>query len=133
MCRSEVPIDGSKEDIKRLRHWVEKGEVWAMEMLGDSYKNGKGVTQSHEKAAKLYKLAADQGHATAQCNLGLMYKHGRGVKQSDEKAVELYKLAADQGHASAMLSPCPDADDLSHRSPPQPYFRSPQSLMVCDC
>ena len=71
MCRSEVPVTGSKEEIKRLRHWVEKGEVWAMLALGDRYREGVGVTQSHKKAAELYKLAADQGDADAQYNYSI--------------------------------------------------------------
>ena len=39
---------------------------------------GTGVSQDYVEAARLCRLAADQGHAVAQCNLGCMYKHGRG-------------------------------------------------------
>ncbi len=52
-------------------------------------------------AARLYKLAADQGDAAAQTNLGLMYDHGQGVTQNYQEAVRLYKLAVDQGYALA--------------------------------
>ena len=48
-----------------------------------------------------YKLAAAQGHASAQNNLGLMYEDGQGVVQDYAEAVRWYKLAAAQGHASA--------------------------------
>jgi TPR repeat protein len=54
-----------------------------------------------EKAAELFALAANQGHATAQFNLGVLYEHGMGVAQSYEKSFELYTLAANQGHAKA--------------------------------
>lgn len=37
---------------------------------GDRYMNGIGLTKDEVEAARLYKLAADQGHADAQCNLG---------------------------------------------------------------
>lgn len=32
--------------------------------------NGTGVAKYEAEAVKLYKLAADQGHAKAQCSLG---------------------------------------------------------------
>jgi TPR repeat protein len=80
---------------------VKQGDPNAMYMLADVYDFGKGVGQSHKKAAELYALAANQGHARAQYNLGVFYANGKGVAQSDEKAIELWTLAANQGHASA--------------------------------
>ncbi len=85
------------------------------------------------EAVRLYKLAADQGDASAQLNLGLMYEndlttarlyelaaHGNakaqfilglryykgrmGVAQDYQEAARLYKLAAEQGNASAQRS-----------------------------
>ena len=103
-CRAKSPIAGSKEEIQRLRQWVEKKKVWAMCALGDRYKHGQSVTQSHEKAVALYTLAAEQGCASAQLNLGVMYKDGTGVQASDTKAVALYTLAAEQGNVGAQLN-----------------------------
>jgi TPR repeat protein len=52
------------------------------------------------EAARLYKLAADQGDAFAQFNLGFFYEQGRGgLPKDDCEAARLYKLAADQGNA----------------------------------
>ena len=48
-----------------------------------------------------YRLAAEQGHASAQFNLGFMYATGEGVPEDDTEAVRWYRLAAEQGHASA--------------------------------
>jgi len=42
----------------------------------------------------LWRQAAEEGHAGAQCNLGLMFKLGRGLAQSDRCAV--LHLAAPQ-------------------------------------
>jgi len=57
------------------------------------------------EAARLYKLAADQGNADAQFNLGLFYEHGRGgLPKDDREAARLFKLAADQGYAVAQSS-----------------------------
>jgi TPR repeat protein len=44
---------------------------------GVFYKGGTGVTQNLEEAVRLYTLAADQGHAMAQCNLGKCVHHSR--------------------------------------------------------
>ena len=70
--------------------------------LGIMYGNGQGVDKDKKRAVKLFTLATDQGHATAQYNLGIMYYNGRGVDQDDKRAVELFTLAADQGHVNAL-------------------------------
>jgi TPR repeat protein len=49
----------------------------------------------------VYRLAANQGHAGAQCNLGNCYMDGTGVDQDHTVAVRWYRLAADQGYANA--------------------------------
>ena len=50
---------------------------------------------------KWFRLAAEQGLASAQSNLGGMYYEGRGVRQDDKTAVKWYRLAAEQGLAFA--------------------------------
>ncbi|KKL46537.1 hypothetical protein LCGC14_2344550, partial [marine sediment metagenome] len=42
--------------------------------LGVCYKNGEGVKQDQKEAVRLYKLAADQGHADAKKRLAKMKK-----------------------------------------------------------
>jgi TPR repeat protein len=64
------------------------------------FENGVGVAQGFAEAARLYRLAAAQGGATAQNNLGYMYRvyqHGIGVARDDAKGLRLYCLAATQG------------------------------------
>lgn len=51
--------------------------------------------------AELYRLAADQGFASAQFELGDMYYVGRGVRQDYTEAVRWFQLAANQGNAYA--------------------------------
>ena len=60
------------------------------------YRNGYGVPQDYAEAMKWYRLAAEQGDASAQYNLGLMYADGRGVPQDDETAYMWFDLAASQ-------------------------------------
>ncbi|NLW04840.1 MAG: hypothetical protein GX029_06395, partial [Pseudomonadaceae bacterium] len=59
---------------------------------------------NYQEAARLYKLSADQGNASAQFNLGDMYKSGEGVQQDYQEAARLYKLSADQGNARAQVN-----------------------------
>lgn len=59
------------------------------------------MPQDYTEAAKLYRLAADQGTPVAQSNLGLMYQSGRGVPRSYPEAVMWFRRAADQGDAEA--------------------------------
>ena len=68
------------------------------------YVNGAGVPQSHAKAAKWWRKAAEQGHADAQNNMGLMYERGEGVPQNDAEAAKWYRQAAEQGHTNAQRS-----------------------------
>ena len=51
-----------------------------------------------------YRLAAEQGLATAQLNLGNMYNTGMGVLKDDAEAVRWYRLAAEQGEATAQFN-----------------------------
>lgn len=69
---------------------------------GDDYYFGtNGVEKDYEKATDYYRLAAEQGYATAQYNLGNMYKYGLGTGRNYTEAVRWYRKAAEQGNASA--------------------------------
>ena len=52
------------------------------------------------KAAKWYRLAADQGFSVAQNDLGVLFQNGLGVPQDYTEAFKLYCLAA------SGFSPC---------------------------
>jgi hypothetical protein len=72
--------------------------------LGDQYYSGKGVHRDHAEAARLYRLAAEQGSAHAQFRLGFMYGKGEGVPQDNTEAAKWYRLAAEQGNAGAQCN-----------------------------
>ncbi len=57
--------------------------------------------QEQAEAFQLYRLAAEQGIAGAQCRLGVMYAEGQGVVQDDTESVRWFQLAAEQGDAEA--------------------------------
>ena len=45
------------------------------------YTKGEGVPENDTEAVKWYRMAAEQGIASAQYNLGVMYANGQGVPQ----------------------------------------------------
>ena len=65
------------------------------------YAFGSGVAQDYAEALKWYRLAADQGHASAQNNLGFIYGTGQGVPQDFVEAHMWYNLSASRGNALA--------------------------------
>ncbi|HHC29993.1 MAG TPA: sel1 repeat family protein, partial [Rhodobacterales bacterium] len=67
------------------------------------YVNGLYVDVDYEKAAELYRKAAENGLARAQANLGYLYQKGRGVEQDYAEAARWYRVAADQGSTRGML------------------------------
>jgi TPR repeat protein len=69
--------------------------------LGRAFAKASGTGASAE-AVRLYRKAADAGHAPAMNNLGNMYASGRGVEKDDGEAARWYRKAADAGDAVAM-------------------------------
>ncbi len=63
-----------------------------LSLCGTPLPKDKGVPQNEGEAAKWFRLAAEQGNATAQVALGLMYHEGRGVPQNDKETVKWYRL-----------------------------------------
>ena len=61
------------------------------------YAKGEGVPQNYAEAAKWYRLAAEQGDASAQSFLGVMYFKGDGVPQNYVAAYKWLSLSAAQG------------------------------------
>lgn len=57
-----------------------------------------------ERAASLYRAAAEAGLPAAMFNLARAYDKGRGVVRDLETAALWYRNAADKGHAGAMAS-----------------------------
>ena len=62
------------------------------------------MPQDAAEAVRWYRLAAEQGLASAQHNLGFMYANGTGVPQDDAEAARWVRLAAEQGLAVAQFN-----------------------------
>jgi hypothetical protein len=76
--------------------------------LAKKYEAGIGIPRDYEKAATLYRKAADQGDGTALLNLGQLYREGLGVTRDPAQACKLFRQAAAAGNAEASyhLSNC---------------------------
>ena len=69
--------------------------------LAGMYVPGRGVPENDVEAVKWYRLAAEQGEASAQFALGVMYLEGSGVPESLVHAFAWWDLAAAQGDKNA--------------------------------
>ena len=104
LCKTKrTRTDG--EANERVKVWVKKKKAWAQSDLGTYYYHGQyGVKKDVKRAFVLFKLAAEQGYANAQCYLGIMYRDGIGTKPDVKRAVELFTLAAEKGLAPAQYT-----------------------------
>jgi TPR repeat protein len=83
---------------------AETRDADALFTSGFTYQNGLGVAKDEAEAVRLYRLAADLGHARAQYSLAIMFANGRGVAKNGAEAERLFRLAADQGDAVAQYT-----------------------------
>ena len=91
--------------LKLARPLAEEGDARARSLMGYLYYHARGVKQDDAEALKWFRLAADQGDASAQLHLlGNMYAQGQGVPQDQAEAGKWYRLAADQGFAQAQYN-----------------------------
>ena len=102
--------------FRELQPLAEQGDPESQLILGTMYDqehraldiilSGKGSTfpANDGQAARWYRMAAVQDHATAQYSLGGLYKAGRGVVRNEREAARWYRMAAVQGHVGAQIS-----------------------------
>lgn len=71
--------------------------------IADSFENGIAAYKrgDHAEAARLFRLAAEQGSISALHNLGMLYVRGNGVPQDYAEALRWFRPAAEQGHAGS--------------------------------
>ena len=91
------------ESLRYLRERAVRGDVTSQVMLGEEYYYGRELgydaAQDYAKAAKWYRMAAEQGDSRAQVKLGTMYALGEGVPQDRANAEKLYREAIEHGDA----------------------------------
>ena len=96
---------GTGRDGSMAFKWYQKAAEVSIEgvtALAQCYTYAIGTQQNYEKAVELYKIAAEEGDAQAQCDFGICYRSGEGVEKDPLKAIEWYLKAAEQGHGGAL-------------------------------
>src|SRR5262245_53836376 len=63
---------------------------------GQQYLRGEGISQNAQEAAKLFRIAAEQGYTGAQYDLAVLYGNGQGVTQDYVEAMRWLRKAAEQ-------------------------------------
>jgi CRP-like cAMP-binding protein len=98
--------EGDYETVLRLATpLAEAGDVRAQSTLGIVYyRGGGGVQRNYDAALKWFRLAADQGDATAELHIGLMYLDGAGVPRDDTEEAKWFQRAADRGEPAAQYN-----------------------------
>lgn len=83
--------------------WVPEGTAdrESRYLLGMALRTGSSEVRDPAEAAALFRSAAEQGHAEAQCELAIMYEKGIGVKRDRAEAARWYRAAASNGNARA--------------------------------
>ena len=94
----EIPIDA--------KPWIEKeaskGNLEALNFLGNMYNTGKGVAKDQRKAVEIYKDLVNKNYVYGYTNLALCYLHGYGVEKDAKKAKEYLEQAANMGSQEAL-------------------------------
>lgn len=96
---SEAEVQRMRDEIERLRRDLDLlDDPETICSFGQMAFDGDGVEQDYVAAANWFRIAAEQGHSTAQHNLALMYENGQGVPQDYSEAAKWYHMAAEQGN-----------------------------------
>ncbi|MFZ4775985.1 MAG: hypothetical protein ACOYM3_11505 [Terrimicrobiaceae bacterium] len=78
------------------------GNPYALTALGVMVFRGEGVRQDKAEAARLYRIAADQGYAPAQFNYASCLISGQGTEKDEQKANEYWQAACQQNYPPAL-------------------------------
>lgn len=91
--------------FKWLNKSASQGYSKAQSMLGDMYRDGRGVKQDYNKAINLFNKAAAQGDSHTQFKLGEMLATDADIpSKKNEQAIYWYRKAAAQGHERAQYN-----------------------------
>ncbi|MEW5251206.1 tetratricopeptide repeat protein [Microbulbifer discodermiae] len=99
--------DFEERSIKQLKKSADSGYAPAIHELGVHYDNGQLVQRDTEKAAQLFRQAAEKGHPHAQWIHGLDLLHGsNGIEQDEQLGIDFVKKSALSKFEGALESLC---------------------------
>ena len=95
-----------KQNLAMGIHWLKTAAQHhskeALCLLGECYKEGKGVEQDAQKSFEYHKQAADLGFSESQLEVAYCYSEGTAVEENDALAAEYFLKAALQDLPEAM-------------------------------
>ncbi len=94
-------LAGSLLAVTLITPWAFAQDPDAQFNLAVRHATGDGVLKDAAEAARLFRLAAAQGHAEAQVEIGLMYVTGQGVTEDYVLAHMWLNIAGANGHEAA--------------------------------
>lgn len=95
-------IDVMNKELQELIEKAEQGDVEAMILVAKHYKVGDIVERDDLKAHKYVLMAAEKGHAEAQCTAGTECCFGlSGVPENMELGLDYLQRSADQDNKNA--------------------------------
>ena len=107
-CRTPLPKDEASQ-LAMIQKRVDKGDVEAIKILGDTYHKGElSLAKDVPRAIELWTEAAELGSLIAHSQLGLRYYNGIGVEEDKPMAIHHWQQAAIKGCVFSRL------DQLMH-------------------
>ncbi len=100
LATTEKKLWHMDQNIPRLQDLAERGEAFAMVLLGNFYALGAGLDEDLDEAARRLRLTVVMGNANGQYSLARLIMSSGG---EDGEALELLHLAADQGQILSQL------------------------------
>ena len=107
-CRAPI-ADTAEDKVFQLRRKAEQGHSWAQCMLGEQYRDGRGVRKDARQAERWFRAAMTDmsvmdGGPEAASILGHMFAEGDGVGKDVEKAkAEVAAVKAEDSKAALLL------------------------------
>ena len=96
-----VKTKDMKTAIEYYETAANKGDIMALETLGEYYMDEDNPEKDYEKAADYFMTADGKGFAHATYNLALCYYNGRGTELDRDYAQSLLEKAANKGDEDA--------------------------------
>lgn len=96
--------DKSSQGLAVLQRYADQGDPSAMVRLAVLYREGTGVTKSHEQSMQWLRKAANEGSGAAFVHLGYVFEKGMGEPQDPAHAANWYAQAARQGHSAGLYA-----------------------------
>ena len=102
--KRSIASERINEAQKLVKRWTdaERGDVGALNYLGNLYEKGVEVLKDYEEAFRWFQKSAELGDTYAQIKLGEFYFNGLGVEPDIIQAYTWFNIAAENGIRSSV-------------------------------